>query len=481
MRRFSLLFIAFLLNAGVHYCFGQKLTHSRLKKDSLFLVAAQKSINEQCKEDIAGLSGPHKKYFKEIYQERADYLNKLFENDAIVSDPEAVAYLNSIVQVIINGNPSLKSKKPRVLLFKAWWPNASSMGEGTILCNIGLLYKVKNEAQLAFVLCHELAHLYLDHGNQAIAKYVNTVYDEEFQKELKKISKQAYEKNRRLNELEKTIEFSSRRHSRSKETEADSMAIELLSNTGYSLEEGRATLAMLDSIDEDKYNIEPPLKKYFDHSSYTFREAWLKEEESFFGGATMKVTDKKLADSLKTHPDCKKRAAMVAPIIGRKNNQNRVASINEQELLRWQKEYDFEIIAYTFDRDFISNSLYYSLQTLEQYPGDNWLISMIGQSMNRLYEAQKKHELSKIIDLPSPYQEKKYNDFLNFLQRLSLTDIAMINYYFLDSHKDKLLSSEDFVYALIRSKEFAGKPDEKRQWIQFYQNNFSNPRYKFSP
>ena len=36
------------------------------------------------------------------------------------------------------------------------------------------------------------------------------------------------------------------------------MAIEFLKNTPYSLEEAKTALAQLDSIDDDKYNIEPP-------------------------------------------------------------------------------------------------------------------------------------------------------------------------------------------------------------------------------
>ena len=460
---------------------AQTVSFSRLVTDSAYLQNMKKQLEEQYQKDAETASGPYKKYIKDIYKERYEYIRSCFEQGAIISDPKAVQYLQSVTQTIVQGNPELTKHKLRILLYKAWWPNASSLGEGTILCNIGLLYKVRNEAQLAFILCHELAHLHLNHGNQAIDKYVNTVYDDEFQKELKKIAKQQYEKNRKLNELEKSIEFSSRRHSRAKESEADSMAIEFLKNTPYSLEEAKTALAQLDSIDDDKYNIEPPLQQYFNHPSYPFKKAWLKEEESFFGGATMEITDSKLLDSLKTHPDCRKRVIQVSPIVSRYAGKGTQKNLFEKELRQWQEAYDFEVIAFLFDKEIISLALYQTLQALDHYRDDPWLLAMAGQCLNRIYEAQKKHELSRIVELPSPYHEKKYNDFLRFLQNLTLTDIASINYYFLDSHKDKSLTNEDFVFALIQSRENAGKKEERSQWIQYYQSNFSKPRYTIKP
>lgn len=472
---------AILLCMVIHSKAQTSSLQSVLKTDSVYLKKQWSAIEARYNQDVAAVTGEYKKYIKDIYKERLDYLKTCFSNDAIVSDPEAVAYLDGITKKIVSNNPALQKIQPRVLLYKAWWPNAASIGEGTILVNIGIIYKFKNDAQLAFVLCHELAHLYLDHGNKGIQKYVNTVYDDEFQKELKRIAKQQYEKNKRLNELEKSIAFTSRRHSRSHESEADSVAIEFMKNTDFSLEEAKTSLAMLDSIDNDKYNIEPAISKYFNHPSYPFKKSWTKQDDDFFGAASKKVSekDKKLIDSLKTHPDCMKRVDNITAMVTRYSKPGTILSVNEADSKRWQQAYDYEVIAYAYKRDNISLALYQSLQTLDFYPGDAWLIAMIGQCMNKMYVAQKKHEIGKIIELPSPYQEKKYNNFLQFLQNLSLSDIAMINYHFLESNKANAMKDEDFVYALINSKEPAGKPEEKKEWIQYYKSNFPKPRYTF--
>lgn len=452
--------------------------HSVLKTDSAYLKQQLKAAEDRFKADQDKADGDFKKYIKEIYKERFNYIKSCFDANAIISDPEAVAYLQQLTNEIVQNNPALNALQPRFLLYKAWWPNASSLGDGTILVNIGMIYKVQNEAQLAFILCHELAHLSKNHSEENIQKYVTTYYDKDFQKELKRISKQEYEKNKKLTALEKSISFSNHRHSREKESEADAVAVEYLKNTHYRLSEALSGLAMLDSIDNDKYNVAPALTQYFNAAAFPFKAAWTKEEETFFGGAKLTMDDK-IKDSLKTHPDCRKRVQNITETVTRNTKPGTVDNIDAAALRKWQQQYDFEVLAFAYDRDFISLAMYGALQTLSQYPDDPWLLALIGHCWHQLYVAQKKHELSKYADLPSPYQEKKYNDFLVFLQNLSLSDIAQINYHFLESKKEKGLANEDYVYALIQSKEDAGKTTEKEQWLQYYQTHFTNPRYKF--
>ncbi len=458
---------------------AQAVSYSILKKDSAYQQTVFKAIEARYNEDISLIKGENKKYFKEIYKDRFDYIKINFDSGAIITDPAAVSFINSIAEKILSTNPVLQKLNPRILLYRAWWPNASSMGEGTVLVNIGIVYKFKNEAQLAFALCHELAHLYLNHGNNAIEKYINTVYSDEFQKELKKIARQRYEKNKQLDELAKTITFKSRRHNREHEAQADSMALEFMKNTVFDIREAKTALAMLDSIDNDKYNIEPPLAKYFNNVAYPFQPGWLKEEVSFFGGIKETETDKKIMDSLKTHPDCKQRVINVTAPIDRYLKQGTTVNTNENEFRSWQRKFDYETIAFAYERGAVSLALYYALQTLENYPGDSWLMAIIGNSLNKMYAAQKKHELNNITELPSPGHEKKYNQFLQFIQNLSLSDIAAISYYFLEDNKAAGMSNEDYVYALVNSKEIFNKPAEKKEWINYYITNFSKPKYKF--
>jgi len=118
-----------------------------------------------------------------------------------------------------------------------------------------------------------------------------------------------------------------------------------------------------------------------------------------------------------------------------------------------QQTFDFEIVNYNYLSGNLSRSLYYSMQMLQSYPGNAYLITNIGRCFNKMYTAQKNHVLGTVVDAPSPVTEKKYNAFLQFLQRLKLPDIASINYYFLTPYATRLSSNADFNKAYAESKQ----------------------------
>src|SRR5436853_5092109 len=90
-----------------------------------------------------------------------------------------------------------------------------------------------NEAELAFVLCHELAHYYLDHSNKRIKKDIETVNSEEYKQEFKRISKSEYHISEQLEKLITKFAYGSSRHSRENEAEADRQGFLFLKNTGF--------------------------------------------------------------------------------------------------------------------------------------------------------------------------------------------------------------------------------------------------------
>jgi Zn-dependent protease with chaperone function len=180
---------------------------------------------------------------------------------------------------------------------------------------MGLFEKLDNESQAAFVLCHELSHFYLNHSENSIRKYVNTLNSKEVQQDLKRIKNSEFKKREELEKLVKNITFNSRRHSRDHEAEADSMAIEFMRNTKFDLHESLTTLALLDSIDTDTLKTDLCLKKMFNSKEYPFKNKWIAKEEGLLGGHAELNEDESLADSLKTHPDCKARIKILEHLV----------------------------------------------------------------------------------------------------------------------------------------------------------------------
>lgn len=376
----------------------------------------------------------------------------MFDDDAVIIDSDASSYLTSLVAEILKANPQLNASELRILFSKAWWANASSMGEGTILFNIGLFHRLENESQVAFVICHELAHYYLNHGNSSILTYVNTVYSDEFQKKLKNIQKTDYRQNQLLEDLARNITFRSRRHSREFEQAADSMAIELMKNTNYDLKEALSCLALLDSADRDKFNYTLQLENRFNFSAFPFKVSWIQSNSISFAGS--KDENLSLKDSLKTHPDCKARIEILRNSVLKYNKAgSRQFLVSKDQFQFFKQQFDCEILEYCFENNEVSRCLYYALEMLNHFPDTTYLHATIGRCLNEIYIKQKAHELGRIVDLPGPDFNEEYNKLLHLIQNTRLSEIASLSYYYLQQYQKTDSKDQRFTSAWETAKE----------------------------
>ena len=431
-------------------------TYTPIINDSIKLLNIKNTIRQNYLKDSAFITGQNKKQIIGFYRERHQFLADMFKDKEFINNPEADSYLNALVTQIFNSNPQLKQLGTRFLFSRVFWPNAFSTGEGTIVFNIGLFAKLNNESQVVFVLCHELAHLYLDHSTKSILQYVNTVNSKDFQEQLKEIRKSKYEINKQLEKLEKGLVFKSRRHGREHETDADSVGLSFMQNTGYNVKEALTGLDMLDTIDKETYAADTGLQRWFSFTEYPFNKKWLKKEEGFFGGVPDKSITTKEKDSLKTHPDCKARIEKLTPdVVKMYNPGSSNFLVSEIQFNAFKNSFKFEVVEFCFVSKRISRCLYYALELLETNPDNAYLVTIIGKCFNEMYINQKEHTLNRVVDLPSPYADKNYDVLTQFIQNISLNNMASLGFYFLNSYKTKMAGSVDFEKILtISSKNF---------------------------
>lgn len=402
--------------------------------------------------DVSGLSGSNKKQVSEIYKERFELIKEKFAGNEIISDEKASGYLMQLAQEVLKANSFLNANELRILFSKAWWPNASSMGEGTILFNIGLFNRLQNESQAVFVLCHELSHYYLNHGNNAIQRYVTTINSDEFQKQLQSIKKSDYKQNQQVEALAKKITFNTRRHSREFEHAADSMAIELMKNTNYDLTEALQALALLDSVDKDKYHTPLNLSERFNFAAYPFKKSWLQSSALMFGVTKEEVKPAE-DDSLKTHPDCPVRIQKLQDAVQKfSKKETKKFIISKDYFEELKTRFDFEILNYCFETKKVSTCLYYALQMTAAFPRNVYLHTLIGKCFNTLYTYQKNHELGKVTDLPGAVHSSEYNLLLRLIQNLRLQEMAAICYHYLLQFQP-VFTDEEFTAVWSTSKQ----------------------------
>lgn len=439
------LFSFFCICASLRPVFAQQPTFSPANENVTFLNTEAIAAKKRYSEDLADLPSKYKKDLLKIYQERWENLQEKFDKKEIYTEPGAQQYLNAIVTEIVKANPVLKNEEIKCYFSRSGVPNAAYLGEGVIVVNMGLFSRLENESQAAFVLCHELSHLCLRHSENSIQKYVTTLNSEEVQKELRHIKNSEYGKRKDLENLLKGITFNTRRHGRDHESQADSMAVELMYHTRFDVRESLRALAILDSIDTDTLNTALVLQKLFNAKEYPFQKKWIAKEEGLLSGHAKLTVDSTLLDSLKTHPDCKKRIQILKPMVEKyfkvSSSKNLVNKNTFDELVF---NFKYEMIVYAFASDEYTESLYYTLKLLEQYPKDPFLVTQTGKILNGFYDAQKNHTLGKVAALPSPFYQENYNLLLQFIQNLYKEDYASISYYFLKPYATQMANYAPF-------------------------------------
>ena len=143
-------------------------------------------------------------------QAKLDFNGHILEEDSLLN------YLNELVDKL--KPEELDTFNIRVSVIKDYSINAGMYPNGRMHINTGFLAEFENEAQLAFVMCHELAHFIYRHSliKNSVADSINAVNE-------KKIFYYARERN-----IESFYEFS-----RDVELDADSLGLELYLKQNY--------------------------------------------------------------------------------------------------------------------------------------------------------------------------------------------------------------------------------------------------------
>lgn len=426
------------------------------KRDSLFGAAFFKLSSDTTTWLIKSKEGKTKADYTKLYNDRLTQIKEVLTTTRLVSDPAVVNYVQQVVQKIIAGNNDLKTVNPRVVLTRDWWPNAYCMGEGTIVVNAGLFIYLNTEAEFAFVLAHELAHLRLNHSGQAIEHYVETINSEWFQSELKRLYKEQYNVNKQLEQLVKPVVFNSRRHSRDKETQADQYAYQYVLNSGFYTGAVESVLKTLDRVDDTSAFRPIQVDQMLNFANYPFKQKWIQKETSIF--SEMKedttVAEKQDLDSMKTHPDCLKRIELfhkLNPVL-----KGSDFLVNETMFQQLHTNFLVEIAEECYNGGNLSRNLYYSLQMIHENRFLPYAVYSVARCLNRMYEEQKNHHLGLYIDVENKLYNKDYNLLLRMIGRIRLNELALLNLHFCGAYAEQMKTYDAFEkeYNIAKQRTF---------------------------
>ncbi len=166
---------------------------------------------------------------EQMLWQKAEQEQRAFESNGLIYPDQVLEdYLN---QIAVKLQPQPADPKIRVKVIKNIHLNAFAYPNGMIYIHSGLLARMDNEAQLAAVLGHEIAHCTQRHALRAFRKFKD-------QPALLRAVQHTLSKNRSLQDMARFMGISGAitaitGHIRELEAEADQVGIELMVRAGY--------------------------------------------------------------------------------------------------------------------------------------------------------------------------------------------------------------------------------------------------------
>ena len=286
------------------------------------------------------------------------------------------SYANEVLDKLLSNEPELRDQL-RVYTIKSNKVNAYSTNQGIIYVTVGLFGKVENEAQLAFVLAHEVSHFTNKH----------VLHSFENQKEI-------WSKGgdyRKLDVEERTL--SQYKYSREAEFEADKDGLQYYLNAGYEPNEINSGFDVL-------LHGYLPIKQYkFDWSKLESDSFKISDYYLIDSVAVIKENDD-IDDELLTHPNIQKRKRAIDKSLRKQDSitpgdlylVKSISEFKELRALAW-----FEMINnYLRQANYVS-CLYHVQFLQNEFPQHPFLLKaelMCWYGMQKLISNQQKSSYS---------------------------------------------------------------------------------------
>jgi len=436
-----------------------------------------KQLDKHLELDINRLPKTYKKRITTIYEDRTTRLKRNIRNEHYLFGNAMNRYVESILNRILVANPAIPQKKIRLLISRYIWPNASCLGEGTFVINIGLIRRLENEDQLAFVICHELAHYMENHVNNAIKTRIKKTEALKKSNRLKTIEHQEYGRYEAFVELLKGLVYDDRSHSRLFESEADALGMEYFLNAQYEPLQALRCMNLLDQMDEDKYPEPIKLASIFDSPEFPFQEKWMRSRKSGLSKMKAQSEEDFQKDSLKTHPDCKERYQLLKTQLAEQIEEQEIIATKKDSIYQYFiYEADFELVQSCFDFGYFGRCLLYACQLHNKYPENAYIRSMIGRCLHEIYLSMEDHDLIDYVPLPSN-QKGDYKKVLQFIHNLRISELQKVNYYFLKKDKDIYQEDEDYLFTLWLNATLLEDSTERKAYKELYYTKFKEGKY----
>ncbi|MDB5267850.1 MAG: hypothetical protein JWP58_890 [Hymenobacter sp.] len=361
----------------------------------------------------------YRDHYRKVVQETSDDVFNSIRYSALL-DPVVEPFVQRVFAQILKANPQLPATA-RLVLTRNPEPNAHAVGNGTVMLNIGLLPRLENESQLAFILCHELAHVACRHMENGMQQRLLALHSKEMQREFRRIVNAEYNIGSQVKALALGFSLNANYHHRQFETQADSLGYALLARTHYEAPQAYRVLQLLDTIDEPENPAPVALPTYFSCTDFPKKFGVAPAKPASIFTVQKEVTALETSDTLKSHPDCGKRMRYVQALAkGQIADGPQPAS--PPDFARIRAASRLEIIQSWFDYDCYDHALFEALQLLPQQPHNGYLQAVVQLSLFELRQHLQDHTYFSVVSNLSAHNPATFNALVTTLHDLRYDD-----------------------------------------------------------
>lgn len=311
---------------------------------------------------------------KQLFLKKTRYaIDDLLHSGAVTFGDTVSNYVTAIAKLLLKDHKDLNNEL-RFYTIKSNIANAFSSDQGIIFVTTGLISQLENEAQLAYILSHEIAH----YSEKHVVETFNWTRDPK-------------------NDNDDWISDLSL-YAKEHELEADKMALELYSKAGYSKGEiiGTFDVLLYSYLPFDEVKL---TSSYF-NSDYLFFPEFLLPQKEY----EIKADEDK-DDTYSSHPNIRKRKTAVSEEL--KNMQSSWGN----KINFFPESFDFVRTVTRFERvrSYVLSSHYvdalYTIFLLEQeFPNSLFLERLKAQAWLGCYQYRKANILRKITLSTNEYE-----------------------------------------------------------------------------
>lgn len=310
-----------------------------------FSLTTARKIDQADQDHLDQLSARKRK----LFTEQVNYsIDELLQSGLVTFGDPVSKYLQNLGDRLTKNDPDLNGKL-RFYAFNTNEANAFSTDQGIVFVTTGLLAQLTSEAQLAFVLCHEIVH-YKEKHVLDLFDYTMNSTDLSYGEKMRFFSK----------------------YSRDNEFEADLDAVPMYHAAGFAPE------AIVTTFDVLIYSYLPFEEVLFDKSY--FNNQWMYVPELIFEKETKEINAEiDYNDRLLSHPNVLKRKEALDKRIAEYQDWGTIYNSDEAQFLEVRDICRFE---YVLNEVYSSNQIdaLYGIFVLEaKYPDSRFLRSCKSQ------------------------------------------------------------------------------------------------------